>query len=469
MEGQLPACFKAYDVRGRVPGDLDESLVEGVGRAFADLLRADRLAGLGGRERRTGERPVVAVGRDVRESSESLAEALARGLTRGGADVLDIGLCGTEMIYFATFDRGLDGGVMVTASHNPKGYNGLKLVRVGARPVSGDTGLHDLGRAAVAGGLPDAPTRGSVTRVGILEDFVTHLLGWVDRDALLPITIVVDAGNGCAGPVVERLARDLPFTIIPLRFEPDGTFPTGVPNPLLPGNRDLCARAVRENEADLGVAFDGDFDRCFFFDARGDFVEGYYLVGLLAEQALRQAPGSRIIHDPRLTWNTIDVVRSAGGIPVMGKTGHAFIKERMRSEDAVYGGEMSAHHYFRRFGYCDSGMIPWLLVAQHLSLTGKSLHEAIGDRMEAYPCSGEINREVGDIPAAIGAVRARYVPLALVEDHTDGLSLEFADWRLNLRGSNTEPLLRLNIETRGNRALLEEKTAEVLAVIAGVA
>ena len=467
MEGNLPACFKAYDVRGRVREDLDEALAEGVGRAFVEVLQADRAAGLGAADRDATDRVRVALGQDVRESSPALSTALARGLIRGGADVLDLGLCGTEMVYFATFHHRLDGGIMVTASHNPKGYNGLKLVRAGARPVSGDTGLHDLGRAAVAGGLPDAPAPGTVSRLDLLPAYVAHLLSWVDRDALKPLKIVVDAGNGCAGPVAGRLACELPFRIVPLRFQPDGTFPTGVPNPLLPGNRELCADAVRREGADLGVAFDGDFDRCFFFDDRGDFVEGYYLVGLLAKQALRQAPGARIVHDPRLTWNTIDIVRASGGIPVCSKTGHAFIKERMRAEDAVYGGEMSAHHYFRRFGYCDSGMIPWLLVATHLCREGVTLHDAIGDRIERFPCSGEINREVADIAASIRAVHDRYAPVALDEDRTDGLSLTFADWRFNLRGSNTEPLLRLNVETRADRELLHDRTDEVLAVIDG--
>jgi phosphomannomutase len=467
MNERLPPCFKAYDVRGRVPDDLDEALAEGVGRAFVVLLLADRASGLGHDQSRTGNRMVVAVGRDVRESSPMLANALIRGLRRGGADVLDLGLCGTEMIYFATFNRGLDGGIMVTASHNPKGYNGLKLVRVGARPVSGDTGLHDLGRAAVKGGLPDAPVPGNLTTLDITDDFVAHLLTWVDIPSLKPLTIVVDAGNGCAGPVVRRLGRNLPFRIVESRFEPDGTFPTGVPNPLLPGNRTFCADAVRKAGAAFGVAFDGDFDRCFFFDGNGDFVEGYYLVGLLATQALRMAPGSRIIHDPRLTWNTVELVTAAGGTPVCSKTGHAFIKERMRTENAVYGGEMSAHHYFRRFGYCDSGMIPWLLVAEHLSRTGGTLREAIGDRMDAFPCSGEINRKVEDIETAVDAVRTRYLPSAKAQDTTDGLSLEFRNWRFNLRGSNTEPLLRLNVETRGDRELLEMMTLELLGVIGG--
>jgi phosphomannomutase len=461
----LPACFKAYDIRGRVPDELDERLAEGIGRALVDVLRRDRRDGLGAGERRTGDRIVVAVGRDVRLSSPSLADALARGITRAGADVLDIGLCGTEMVYFAVFSRGLDGGVMVTASHNPMDYNGMKPVRVGARPISGDTGLHDLGRAAAAGDFVDAPVRGTVTRADVLEDYVAHLLTYVDRAALRPLRIVFDAGNGCAGPVVSRLVRDLPFEAIEMRFEPDGTFPGGVPNPLLPANRAVAANAVMRHGADLGVAFDGDFDRCFFFDEQGQFIEGYYIVGLLAAQALRMDPGARIVHDPRLVWNTVDVVRAAGGVPVMSKTGHAFIKERMRREDAAYGGEMSAHHYFRRFGYCDSGMIPWLLVARHLAATGEPLSRAVGDRMAAFPCSGEINREVRDIPAAVARIADRLGPRATGRDDIDGLSLDFGDWRMNLRGSNTEPLLRLNVETRGDADLLALRTREVLALI----
>ena len=465
MALNLPACFKAYDIRGRVPDDLDERLAEGIGRALVDVLQHDREAGLGAGERRTGDRIVVAVGRDVRLSSPMLAEALCRGITRAGADVLDIGQCGTEMVYFAVFSRGLDGGVMVTASHNPMDYNGMKPVRVGARPISGDTGLHDLGRAAAAGGFVDATTPGSVTRTDIMEDYVAHLLTYVDRNALRPLRIVFDAGNGCAGPIVSRLVRDLPFEAIEMRFDPDGSFPGGVPNPLLPANRAVAANAVMRHVADLGVAFDGDFDRCFFFDEQGQFIEGYYLVGLLATQALRMEPGARIVHDPRLIWNTVDVVRAAGGEPVMSKTGHAFIKERMRREDAVYGGEMSAHHYFRRFGYCDSGMVPWLLVAQHLAATGESLSRAVGDRMAAFPCSGEINREVRDIPSTVARIADHLGPMATGRDETDGLSLDFGDWRMNLRGSNTEPLLRLNIETRGDADLLARRTREVLALI----
>ncbi len=465
MAHPLPPCFKAYDIRGRVPDELNESLAEGIGRALVDVLRRDREAGIGADERRTGDRIVVAVGQDVRLSSPALVQALSRGITRAGADVLDIGLCGTEMVYFAVFSRGLDGGVMVTASHNPMDYNGMKPVRVGARPISGDTGLHDLGRAAVAGRFVDAPTPGSVTHEDILESYVAHLKGYVESASLRPLRIVFDAGNGCAGPVVTRLIRDLPFEAIEMRFEPDGTFPGGVPNPLLPANRSVAANAVLRHGADLGVAFDGDFDRCFFFDEHGSFIEGYYVVGLLAEQALRRVPGARIVHDPRLVWNTIDVVGAAGGQPVMSKTGHAFIKERMRREDAIYGGEMSAHHYFRQFGYCDSGMVPWLLVAQFLGRSGLPMSRAVGERMASFPCSGEINREVRDIPATMDRIAHHLLPLAISRDDTDGLSLDFGAWRMNLRGSNTEPLLRLNIETRGDPDLLARKTREVLALI----
>jgi phosphomannomutase/phosphomannomutase/phosphoglucomutase len=465
MATPLPACFKAYDIRGRVPDELDERLAEGIGRALVDVLRRDRETGLGADERRTADRIVVAVGRDVRLSSPALVAALSHGITRAGGNVLDIGLCGTEMVYFSVFSRGLDGGVMVTASHNPMDYNGMKPIRVGARPISGDTGLHDLGRAAAAGGFADAPTPGTITQEDVLEDYVAHLLTYVDRTSLRPLRIVFDAGNGCAGLAISRLVRDLPFEAIEERFEPDGTFPGGVPNPLLPSNRAVAANAVMRHGADLGVAFDGDFDRCFFFDEQGRFIEGYYIVGLLARQALQMDPGARIVHDPRLVWNTADIVRAAGGTAVMSKTGHAFIKERMRLEDATYGGEMSAHHYFRRFGYCDSGMIPWLLVAQHLGQTGLPMSRVVGDRIAAFPCSGEINRTVDDIPGTLARIREHLLPLAVARDDTDGLSLDFGDWRMNLRGSNTEPLLRLNLESRGDPDLLAGKTREVLALI----
>ncbi|MBS7458547.1 phosphomannomutase [Coralloluteibacterium stylophorae] len=441
-------CFKAYDIRGRVPDELDADLAYRLGLAYARRFAPRR----------------VAVGRDVRHSSPMLLGALAEGLAEGGAEVLDLGLCGTEEVYFAAFQPGIDGGIMVTASHNPIDYNGMKLVRAGAVPISGDTGLRDLEEMVSA---MDARPRGEVatTPLSLREDYVRHLLGYLDLEALAPLRIVVDAGNGGAGLVVDALAPHLPFEFVRIHHEPDGSFPNGIPNPLLPENRAATSAAVLEHGADFGVAWDGDFDRCFLFDETGAFIEGYYIVGLLAEAMLAREPGAKVIHDPRLTWNTIDQVRAAGGQPVQSKTGHAFIKERMRAEDAIYGGEMSAHHYFRDFAYCDNGNIPWLLVAQLLARRGQPLSQLVAERMRRYPASGEINRHVADIRASIARIEEHYAPQATAIDRTDGLSLEFADWRFNLRGSNTEPVLRLNVESRGDAALMRRRTEEILALI----
>ncbi len=443
-------CFKAYDIRGRIPDELNEDLAYRIGRAYAVFLRPRR----------------VAVGHDVRLSSPGLSAALTNGLLDGGTDVLDIGLCGTEEIYFATFEHHLDGGIMVTASHNPLDYNGMKLVREQARPISGDSGLFEIRDLATA---DDEFTvfnrRGTLAQWPNKGDYLRHLLGYINPDVLQQLKIVVNAGNGGAGLIIDGLERHLPFQFIKIHHEPDGTFPHGIPNPLLPECRDATAQAVREHEADLGLAWDGDFDRCFFFDETGRFIEGYYLVGLLAETLLARQSGAKIIHDPRLTWNTIEQVRAAGGVPVQSKTGHAFIKERMRQEDALYGGEMSAHHYFREFAYCDSGMIPWLLIAELLSQRNQPLSALVDARMQAFPCSGEINFRVADAPHKIEEIRAAYADQQPVVDETDGLSLEFTDWRFNLRSSNTEPLLRLNVETRGEAALLERRTEELRALI----
>ncbi len=443
----IPACFKAYDIRGRVPEDLDANLARNIGQAFAA---------------QTGAR-TVCVGRDIRTSSEDLSAAVAAGLNAGGADVVDIGLCGTEQIYYTTFARELDGGIMVTASHNPLGYNGMKLVREGSRPISGDTGLHEIGRMAVAGNFPVCDRVGTTKTESTVAPYIDYLLGYVDVDRLKPLKVVANAGNGCAGPAIDRLESRLPFEMIKVHHEPDGTFPHGIPNPLLPENRAATAEAVRAHGADVGLAWDGDFDRCFFFDETGAFIEGYYLVGLLARAALRREKGAGIVHDPRLTWNTIEVVEAAGGRPIMNKTGHAFIKERMRAEDAAYGGEMSAHHYFRDFAYCDSGMIPWLLVLQEMCVSGKPLSELVGAMQAAYPASGEINREIADPGAVIAAAEARYSPGAVTVHHVDGLSIDHAEWRFNLRMSNTEPVVRLNVESRGDPDLMRAKTDELLA------
>ncbi len=439
------SCFKAYDIRGRLGDELNEHIAYRIGRAYGQVIRP---------------RSVV-VGGDVRHTTESLKLALARGLMDAGSDVIDLGLTGTEEVYFATFHLGVDGGIEVTASHNPIDYNGMKLVREGARPISGDTGLRDIQAVAERGEFSPSAHRGTLTRQSTLPAYVDHLLGYIDARSLKPLRLVVNAGNGAAGHVVDALEQRLaglgaPLQFIKIHHEPDGSFPNGIPNPLLPENRSATAEAVVRHRADMGIAWDGDFDRCFLFDEAGQFVEGYYIVGLLAAAFLAKHPGERIVHDPRLTWNTVDIVRAAGGAPVQSKTGHAFIKERMRLEDAVYGGEMSAHHYFRDFAYCDSGMIPWLLVAELMSRSGRALSTLVRERVAAYPCSGELNYRVTDIAGTLERVMAHFASANPAIDRTDGLSLEFDDWRFNLRGSNTEPLLRLNVESRGNAQLVEQ-------------
>jgi phosphomannomutase len=444
-------CFKAYDIRGRIPTELNRELVVTIARAYAAWLKPKS----------------VAVGYDIRLSSPDFAAAVREGLTDAGVDVIDIGRCGTEQVYFATFHLKLDGGVMVTASHNPADYNGLKLVREMGKPISADTGLLEIQALAVARALAPAARKGGVTYVDIQPDFVSRVLSSVDVPSLAPLKVVVNAGNGGAGRVIDALEPHLPFRFVKVHHEPDGRFPNGIPNPLLTERREDTARAVVAAGADVGIAWDGDFDRCFLFDEKGAFIEGYYIVGLLASQVLKKAKGAKIVHDPRLTWNTIQVVRESGGIPVQSKSGHAFMKEVMRREDAVYGGEMSAHHFFRDFAYCDSGMIPWLLVVEIMSQTGKPLGELVAAHRSRFPTSGEINRKVGDARAVLESIRARYGPSALLIDETDGVGMDFPLWRFNLRMSNTEPLIRLNVESRGDAALMREKTDELLGVIGG--
>lgn len=440
------SCFKAYDIRGRIPDQLNEDVAYRVGRAYVQFLRPK----------------AVVVGQDVRPTSPALTAALTKGLAEGGAEVLDLGLCGTEEVYFATAHAGADGGIMVTASHNPANFNGMKLVREESRPISGDSGLDVIRHLAEEGKFNDPERIGTVSPYEHRVAYIRHLLSYIDTSVLRPFKIVVNAGNGCAGPVLDLLEKQLPLEMTKICHEPDGTFPNGIPNPLLPENRSATSDAVLANGAGLGIAWDGDFDRCFFFDEQGRFIEGYYIVGLLADAFLVRQKNERIIHDPRLTWNTIDIVEKAGGQAVMSKTGHAFIKERMRTEDAVYGGEMSAHHYFRDFAYCDSGMIPWLLVIEMMCRQRKLLSELVGERMARFPASGEINRVLPDPQAAITAVEQQYTANAINIDRTDGLSIEFADWRFNLRMSNTEPVVRLNVESRGDPDLMAEKTQELL-------
>ncbi len=442
-------CFKAYDIRGRVPDQLNEEIAYRIGRAFSEYLTPEK----------------VVVGFDIRLTSANLCAALSRGLTDGGAEVLNIGQCGTEEIYFATSHLQADGGIVVTASHNPKDYNGMKLVRDNSKPISGDTGLFEIKKLAEGGDFQEVEQKGSIQEINIDEAYRAHLLGYVSKDNLKPLKIVCNAGNGGAGAVVDLLESHLPFEFIKVYHDADGNFPNGVPNPLLEENRASTTEAIKTHGADLGIAWDGDFDRCFFFDETGRFIEGYYIVGLLAQSFLEKNPGSKVVHDPRLTWNTIEIARQFGGEPILCKTGHAFIKERMRQEDAVYGGEMSAHHYFRDFFYCDSGMIPWLLVAEMMCKSDKPLSSLVDERVAAFPASGEINSEVTDPSTLIRLAEEKYGASALKVDHTDGLSVEFTDWRFNLRMSNTEPVVRLNVESRRDEALMATQTEELLNLI----
>ena len=477
-------CFKAYDIRGELNKQLDEEIAYRIGYAFASELKAK----------------TVVVGSDVRLTSEPLKLALSAGLIDAGATVTDIGMAGTEEIYFATKYLGVDGGIEVTASHNPITYNGMKLVKAGSIPISGDTGLNAIqhraeqlethyvnsrlayytqnasinaeaffnGRAHVKHSL--LMRSGSYVERTCMPAYVDHMLSYVDLTLFTPLKIVVNAGNGAAGPALdaieaELLKRNVPITFIKIHHQSDGTFPNGIPNPLLPENRADTANAVIKYQADFGIAWDGDFDRCFLFDAQGQFIEGYYIVGLLAEAFLEKNNDSKIIYDPRVYWNTEDIVTHAGGTPIKSKTGHAFIKERMRKEDAVYGGEMSAHHYFRDFAYCDSGMIPWLLVAELICAKQQSLESMVKARIEAFPSSGEINNTLNDADAALMRVTEKYQPQAKDVDTTDGLGMSFGSWRFNLRKSNTEPVIRLNVESRGDVALMKQKTSELLAII----
>ena len=443
-------CFKAYDIRGQIPNELNADICYRIGNATGAFLDAN----------------TVVVGRDMRLTSEEFAAAVIKGLTDAGIEVLDIGLCGTEMVYFATAHLKADGGIMITASHNPADYNGLKIVREEARPISGDTGLADI-RKLAEGDDRRAAEGGKRSNVDILDDYIEHMLGYVDTTQLKPLKLVLNPGNGCAGIATDALEKHLPFEFIKLHNEPDGTFPNGIPNPMLLENQAVTSEAVLEHEADMGIAWDGDFDRCFLFDEKGTFIEGYYIVGLLAESILAKNPGGSVVHDPRLTWNTIEIVAAAGGKAVQSKSGHSFIKEKMRAVDGVYGGEMSAHHYFRDFSYADSGMIPWLMVAELMSSSGKSLSELVGERMAMYPASGEINRKVADAKATLQKLHEVYAPDALLVDDIDGYCFEFADWRFNIRMSNTEPVVRLNVESRADEAVMREKTAEVLAILEG--
>jgi len=446
-------AFKAYDVRGIYPEEVNEELVYRTGRVFAALFSAKS----------------VVVGHDIRLTGPKLVAALSDGLRDGGADVINIGQCGTEMIYFATSFLETDGGIMVTASHNPAQYNGMKLVRRGARPVSADTGLMDIAKLVAADEFPHTlvvgKTKGTLTKKNIMADYIKHLLGYIDVSKLKKLKVLLNPGNGAAAPILEELNKFLPFEFVKMNYEPDGTFPNGVPNPMLEPIRKATSAKVKECHADVGIAWDGDFDRCFFCDEQGQFIEGYYLVGLLAESFLKKNKGAKIMYDPRLVWNTEDLIAQYGGVPVMSKSGHAFMKDCMRKNDVIYGGEMSSHHYFREFTFCDSGMLPYLLVTEILSTCGKPLSALVDDRIAKFPCSGEINRKVADSKAVLAKIEKAYADGKV--NKIDGLSVAYDQWRFNIRTSNTEPVMRLNVETKGDKKLLGEKTQDLLALIGG--
>ena len=445
--------FGSYDVRGIYPKNINQEIAYRIGRAFPELFNAKK----------------VAIGHDVRLSSPTISDALARGLSEAGCDVYDIGQCGTEMIYFTTGYKDLDGGIMVTASHNPKDDNGLKCVLKGAKPIGPNTGLYKL-RDTIADESRDWSYRkatGTISKIDIMSDYIKRILSYVNVNDLKPFKVVINTGNGAAGPIINELEKFLPFEIVKVFNEPNGYFPNGVPNPLRQDNREVTANAVIESGADCGVAFDGDFDRCFLFDEKGGFIEGYYLVGFLAQNFLSKHKGETIIYDARAIWNTIDIVENMGGKSVMCRSGHIYMKELMRKENAVYGGEMSSHHYFRDFYYCDSGMIPWLLVLELLSQSNKPLSELIKDRQAKYPVSGELNSKVAsneDVKRIMAKIEDIYGKDGKVVK-VDGIGIDFDDWRFNLRGSQTEPYIRLNVETKGDSKLLEQKTNEILAII----
>lgn len=449
-------CFKAYDIRGRLDEDLTEANAYRIGRAFAQVLGAKR----------------VVVGRDVRPSSKGLANALSEGLVAAGVEVLDLGLSGTEEMYFAVSHLTADGGITVTASHNPLDYNGMKMVRSGSAPIGANSGMAAIKALAESGAFADEIQGGGVRDVAETRmAYVEAVLEFASTSSLKPLKILVNAGNGAAGPTFDAIAEALaekgvPWEFVRMHHAPDGSFPNGIPNPMLPENQPATSERVRREGADLAIAWDGDFDRCFFFDHEGTFVPGEYLVGLLAEVFLEKAPGAKIIHDPRTIWCTQHVVAEAGGTAILSKCGHSNIKQALRDTHAIYGGEMSAHHYFRDFFCCDSGMIPWLMVCELLNRRNMPLKALIADRSAAFPSSGEINFRVSDPLRIIAEVEARYAPNALSRDDTDGLSLAFEGWRLNLRSSNTEPLLRLNVEAKGDAGLLEKAVADLSDLIA---
>jgi phosphomannomutase len=446
-----PKVFKAYDVRGIYPGELDEQGAYAIGRGYAQQFEPRR----------------IAVGRDMRVSSPAMAAAAMRGAAAEGVEVLDLGLVGTEMVYFAVGELGLDGGVMVTASHNPKDYTGMKIVRRGALPVGGESGLLDVrdrALAAATGGDEDGAGAG-VTAYDIWPAYVDRVLSFIDGAAVRPLKVVIDAANGMAGAMLPPVLERLPIEVVRCYFDPDGTFPNHEPNPLLPENREFIVRKTLEEGADLGVAFDGDADRCFFVDDAGEFVPGDFVTALFAESVLEKEPGAKIIYDVRASWAVPDTIERAGGVPLINRVGHAYIKHRMRRDDAAFGGEVSGHYYFRDFSQADSGVIPFLLMLELVSKRGRKLSEVLAPFRSQYFITGELNTPVSDVALKLQELKERYAPEGTVS-HLDGISVDADDWHFNVRPSNTEPLLRLNLEAR-SQSRMEQKRDEVLALIRG--
>ena len=448
-------CFKAYDIRGRLGVNFDATIAYRIGRATAQHFQATN----------------IVIGFDARETSPELASAVMRGICDAGGNVMSIGLAGTEEMYWAVTEFGACAGIEITASHNPINYNGLKIVKSGSQPLDDQEDFQAIRMLAENQTWVENHSKGSVQDISkeARRNYVQRVLSFLNHSNLKPLKIVVNSGNGAAGPTFDAIANELSHMGAPLEFvrvhhEPDHTFPHGIPNPLLPENHAATGDVMKREGADFGVAFDGDFDRCFFFDASGEFVPGEYVVGLLASIFLDKEAGAKIVHDPRVVWNTKDIVSDKSGVAVQSKTGHAFIKQTMRAYEAVYGGEMSAHHYFRDFAYCDSGMVPWLLMAELISTSGKSLSDLVADRFRKFPSSGEQNFTVSDPVKVIATIIAKYGDAATLDD-MDGVSLSFPDWRFNLRKSNTEPLIRLNVEARGEQAGFEQKIIDLKKLI----
>ena len=447
-----PKVFKAYDVRGIYPDELDEDGAYAIGRAFVEQFGPEQ----------------IAVGHDMRVSSPGLAQAVIDGAADAGADVLALGLVGTEMVYFAVGDLGLDGGVAITASHNPQEYTGMKIVRRGALPVGGESGLLDIrDRALAVSGRVGGQSPGTVEKHDIWPAYVERVLSFVDVDAIKPLRVVIDAGNGMAGVMLPPVLERLPIETVRCFFEPDGTFPNHAPNPLLPENREFIVAKTLEEKADLGAAFDGDADRCFFVDDTGEFVPGDFVTALLAASLLEKEPGAKVIYDLRASWAVPETIEQAGGVPLINRVGHAFIKQRMREEGAAFGGEVSGHYYFREFSQADSGVVPFLLMLELVSKQGRKLSEILADYRSRYFLTGELNTPVGDVESKLRELEERFGGEGQVS-HLDGVSIDAGDWHMNVRPSNTEPLLRLNLEAR-TPALMERKRDEVLAVIRGEA